>query len=360
MKLPTRRAISELVGVALFSVALILLIALATHSDADIAALKLGNAPHNFAGRIGVILANSSYGAFGYMSFIWPALIAFIGWHVFWCVVPFPSFAKALTFNTSVRVLDAWASLLPSRIADEELGDYIQGATDCLTRGDLFRAYQWVATGLLWTSVNTVEYMATEAQTRREARTANTAVQKLAGRDSAAMSEIISEICAGECSVRVRKQFIDVRSSDGRVHKIPKQRFIDELRTLAAEPVQTGMSPGDFYWLLDTLALTRADLLPQPEMSEIISELCTGECTVRVCDQFIDVRSSIGLVHKIPKPRFIDELRRLAKEPVETGISPGDLWWLLETLSLTYADLQLEPDWVDSLHAGTGDTLSHL
>jgi len=83
----SRRA-SEVVGVALFAVALIWLIALASYDPNDPAwffSAGVNAAPANFAGRVGAFLAELSFQLFGYASFLLPALIVVAGWHYFWC-----------------------------------------------------------------------------------------------------------------------------------------------------------------------------------------------------------------------------------------------------------------------------------
>ncbi len=83
----SRRA-SEVVGVALFAVALIWLIALASYDPNDPAwffSAGVNAAPANFAGRVGAFLGELSFQLFGYASFLLPALIVVAGWHYFWC-----------------------------------------------------------------------------------------------------------------------------------------------------------------------------------------------------------------------------------------------------------------------------------
>jgi S-DNA-T family DNA segregation ATPase FtsK/SpoIIIE len=104
----SRRA-SEVVGVALFAVALIWLIALASYDPNDPAwffSTGLNEAPANFAGRVGAFLAELSFQMFGYASFLLPALIVVAGWHYFWCRAVDAVYTKlvgaaALLFGTS-------------------------------------------------------------------------------------------------------------------------------------------------------------------------------------------------------------------------------------------------------------------
>jgi S-DNA-T family DNA segregation ATPase FtsK/SpoIIIE len=78
------RRVSEIVGVALFACALILLIALATYDANDPAwffSTGTHEVPANFVGRVGAFLGELSYQVFGYASYVIPALVAIAGWH---------------------------------------------------------------------------------------------------------------------------------------------------------------------------------------------------------------------------------------------------------------------------------------
>jgi S-DNA-T family DNA segregation ATPase FtsK/SpoIIIE len=82
------RRVSEVVGVALFAVALIWLIALATYDASDpvwFFSTGTHDVPANFAGRVGAFLSELSYQILGYSSYLIPATIAVAGWHYFWC-----------------------------------------------------------------------------------------------------------------------------------------------------------------------------------------------------------------------------------------------------------------------------------
>ena len=83
----SRRA-SEFLGVALFALALVWLIALTTYDAAD--AVWFFNTggqapPANFVGRVGAFLAEVSFQIFGYASLLLPILLVVLGWHYFWC-----------------------------------------------------------------------------------------------------------------------------------------------------------------------------------------------------------------------------------------------------------------------------------
>jgi S-DNA-T family DNA segregation ATPase FtsK/SpoIIIE len=80
--------VSEFVGVALFGIALIWLISLASYSASDpVWFFNTGaeQAPANFAGRIGAFVAELSYQLFGYSAYLVPLVLVVVGWHYFWC-----------------------------------------------------------------------------------------------------------------------------------------------------------------------------------------------------------------------------------------------------------------------------------
>ena len=82
------RRVSEFCGVALFAVALIWLISLATYEPTDpvwFFSAGSGGAPANFAGRVGAFMAELSFQLFGYSSYLIPASLVILGWHYFWC-----------------------------------------------------------------------------------------------------------------------------------------------------------------------------------------------------------------------------------------------------------------------------------
>ena len=82
------RRVSEVVGVALFAMALIWLVALATYDPNDpvwFFSTGAHDVPANFAGRVGAFLSELSYQVIGYASYLIPAVIAIAGWHYFWC-----------------------------------------------------------------------------------------------------------------------------------------------------------------------------------------------------------------------------------------------------------------------------------
>ena len=85
------RRLSECLGVALFALALIWLIALVTYDPADPAWFFHAGAsgvPANFIGRVGAFLAELSFQVLGFASFLIPVLFGVVGWTLFWCRFP--------------------------------------------------------------------------------------------------------------------------------------------------------------------------------------------------------------------------------------------------------------------------------
>ena len=75
------RRVREFIGVALFAVALIWLIALATYEPSDpvwFFSSGSGAHPANFAGRVGAFLAELSFQLLGYASYLIPAAMVVV------------------------------------------------------------------------------------------------------------------------------------------------------------------------------------------------------------------------------------------------------------------------------------------
>ena len=91
------RRVSEFVGVALFALALVWLIALITFDPSD--AVWFFNTggevpPANFVGQVGAFLAEISFQIFGFTSYLVPLLLVVLGWHYFWCRVIDAAYTK--------------------------------------------------------------------------------------------------------------------------------------------------------------------------------------------------------------------------------------------------------------------------
>ncbi len=82
------RRVSEFVGVALFALALIWLVALASYNASDpVWFFNAGSKalPSNFAGQVGAFIAELSYQVLGYSAYLTPIVLVVLGWHYFWC-----------------------------------------------------------------------------------------------------------------------------------------------------------------------------------------------------------------------------------------------------------------------------------
>ena len=109
------RRISEFVGVALFALALIWLIALVTYDPSDPAwffTTDSGQAPANFVGRVGAFLSELSFQLFGYGSYLLPALLTVAGWHYFWCKPPDAAYTKGFGVALFFTCACAFLSML--------------------------------------------------------------------------------------------------------------------------------------------------------------------------------------------------------------------------------------------------------
>ncbi len=109
------RRVSEILGVALFAVALIWLVALVSYSPSDpVWFFSTGTrvAPVNFAGRVGAFLAELSFQLFGYTSYLVPAVLAMVGWHFFWCQAFEAPATKAAGAGLLLGCLSAFLSLV--------------------------------------------------------------------------------------------------------------------------------------------------------------------------------------------------------------------------------------------------------
>ena len=115
----SRRA-SEILGVALFAVATLWLIALATYSPADpVWFFNTGAAatPENFAGRVGAFLSELSFQLLGYASFLIPAVLCIVAWHYFWCRAVDAVYTKAVGAVLLFGCATSFLSLAFDRLA---------------------------------------------------------------------------------------------------------------------------------------------------------------------------------------------------------------------------------------------------
>jgi len=109
------RRISEFVGVALFALALIWLIALVTYEPTDPVWFFTTDSPQppaNFVGRVGAFLAELSFQLFGYAAYLLPLIVGIVGWHYFWCQLLDAAYTKLFGVTLFCCCTSAFLSLL--------------------------------------------------------------------------------------------------------------------------------------------------------------------------------------------------------------------------------------------------------
>jgi S-DNA-T family DNA segregation ATPase FtsK/SpoIIIE len=112
---PVSRRISEAVGVAAFALAVLWLVALVTYEPSDpvwFFTTGGGQAPANFAGRVGAFHAELSYQLLGYAAVLVPAVLAAVGWHYFWCHALNAVYTKAVGAMLFLACATAFLSLV--------------------------------------------------------------------------------------------------------------------------------------------------------------------------------------------------------------------------------------------------------
>jgi S-DNA-T family DNA segregation ATPase FtsK/SpoIIIE len=130
--------VSEVVGVGLFAVALLWLVALASYDASDPAwFFSTGGreTPANFAGRVGAFVAELSFQLLGYASFLIPAAVAVVGWRYFWCRALEAAFTKATGTLLLFACSSAFLSIALGRVdlgprafrAGGSVGEWIGG-----------------------------------------------------------------------------------------------------------------------------------------------------------------------------------------------------------------------------------------
>jgi len=140
------RRFSEVVGVALFAVTLIWLIALATYDPNDpvwFFSTGTHEVPVNFAGRVGAFLGELSFQLLGYASYLLPAILAVAGWHYFWCTKIDAAYTKMIGAGLLLACGSVFLSLTLGRVdfgprpfrAGGYLGEWLGGfMSDYLSR----------------------------------------------------------------------------------------------------------------------------------------------------------------------------------------------------------------------------------
>ena len=119
------RRLSEFIGVALFAMALMTLISLASYSPDDpVWFFSIGSdlPPVNFGGRVGAFLAELSYQLFGYTAYLLPIVLVVSGWHYFWCRVPDAAYTKLVGAGLLFACVSSFLSLAfgTLRVANRE------------------------------------------------------------------------------------------------------------------------------------------------------------------------------------------------------------------------------------------------
>jgi DNA segregation ATPase FtsK/SpoIIIE, S-DNA-T family len=108
------RRLSEFVGVAMFALALLWLISLASYSAADpVWFFTTGTdaMPSNFGGRVGAFVGELSYQLLGYAAYLVPIVLVVVGWHYFWCRVPDAAYTKLVGAGLLFASVAAFLSL---------------------------------------------------------------------------------------------------------------------------------------------------------------------------------------------------------------------------------------------------------
>jgi S-DNA-T family DNA segregation ATPase FtsK/SpoIIIE len=138
------RRFSEFIGVALFALALLWIVALASYSTSDpVWFFNTGaaSAPVNFAGRIGAFMAELSYQILGYSAYLIPVVMMVAGWHYFWCKAMDARYTKAAGAGLLFACMSAFLALVvrTARVDGKEfrpggyLGEFVAGVlTDYL------------------------------------------------------------------------------------------------------------------------------------------------------------------------------------------------------------------------------------
>ena len=110
---------SEFVGVVLFAMALIWLVALASYSSTDpVWFFNTGSElpPQNFAGRIGAFLAELSFQLLGYAAYLISIALVVVGWHYFWCRVLEAPYTKLIGASILFICVSSFLSLASENI----------------------------------------------------------------------------------------------------------------------------------------------------------------------------------------------------------------------------------------------------
>ena len=80
-------------------------------------------------------------------------VVARLTGRVCWRLDPVARAARA------AAILDAWGEILPARITDEDLGDFVEDVRRRAQRGQRVRVWVRVGTAIIWSGVNAVAYV---------------------------------------------------------------------------------------------------------------------------------------------------------------------------------------------------------
>ena len=125
------RRLSEFVGVAMFALALMWLISLASYNPIDPVPFftTATGTPTNFGGLVGAFIAELSYQLLGYTAYLVPIVLVVTGWHYFWCRVPDAAYTKLVGAGLLFGCVASFLSLAfgTLRIAGREVlaGGYL-------------------------------------------------------------------------------------------------------------------------------------------------------------------------------------------------------------------------------------------
>jgi hypothetical protein len=65
---------------------------------------------------------------------------------------------RATRSRRAASFLDTWGIILPARVFNEELGDYIEDISRRAARGQRVKVYLRVAAAIFWTALNSIGY----------------------------------------------------------------------------------------------------------------------------------------------------------------------------------------------------------
>ncbi len=73
--------------------------------------------------------------------------------------------------SRATTIVNGWARLLPDRIAEEDIGDYLEDVQRCADAGQRIRVWLRAALAIVWTGVNTIEFLVRRRVNRDQRQT---------------------------------------------------------------------------------------------------------------------------------------------------------------------------------------------